>query len=124
MKSLHENAVWSARLDEIPPGRSAKFPVQWQGRATEGFVVNVGGRYYAHLNYCAHAGTPLDWWPNEFFSDDGRFLVCGTHGSRFEPDTGRCAGGPCSGRSLVSLQVRISDGWLFVAPATDSPSED
>jgi hypothetical protein len=36
-------------------------------------------------------------WPNEFFNEEGRFLVCGTHGSLYQPDIGRCAGGPCGG---------------------------
>ena len=54
--------------------------------------MNFEGRFYAYVNYCVHAGTPLDWWPNEFFTEDG-FLICGTHGSLYAPDTGRCVGG-------------------------------
>jgi nitrite reductase/ring-hydroxylating ferredoxin subunit len=116
--------VWSAPLDAIPPGGSAKFAIRWRGRPAEGFVVNVDGQYSAHVNYCAHAGTPLDWWPNEFLSEDGRYLVCGTHGSRYEPASGKCAGGPCAGGSLVPLQARIAGGRIHVVAATDqSPDE-
>jgi nitrite reductase/ring-hydroxylating ferredoxin subunit len=64
-----------------------------RGVIVEGFVVNFGGRYYAYINYCIHAGTPLDWWPNEFFNNDRQFLTCGTHGSLYDPNTGKCAGG-------------------------------
>jgi nitrite reductase/ring-hydroxylating ferredoxin subunit len=106
---------WSAPLTEIPPGTSAKFPVEWRGARVEGFVVNLDGRYHAYVNRCAHAGTPLDWWPNEFFTDDGRLLVCATHGALFEPDTGRCAGGPCGSAALWPLRVRVEGDRLVVS---------
>jgi nitrite reductase/ring-hydroxylating ferredoxin subunit len=75
MSALH---AWSAPAADVPPGTSAKFPLSWRGAKVEGFVVNFEGRYHAYVNRCAHAGTPLDWWPNEFFTDDGRLLVCAT----------------------------------------------
>jgi nitrite reductase/ring-hydroxylating ferredoxin subunit len=62
--------TWPAPLHEIRPGHSAKFHILWRERLVEAFVVNFGGRYYAYVNYCIHAGTPLDWWPNEFLSDE------------------------------------------------------
>jgi nitrite reductase/ring-hydroxylating ferredoxin subunit len=108
--------AWSAPLEEILPGHAAKFHILWHERLVEGFAVNVNGRYYAYVNYCVHAGTPLDWWPNQFFSDDGRFLSCGTHGSLFEPETGKCAGGPCTGGALFSLRVQVAGGRIVVTP--------
>src|SRR5690349_2727486 len=105
---------WSAPRTEIPPGCSAKFQIQWQKRMVEGFVVNVAGRYFAYVNHCPHAGTPLDWWPNEFFTRDGSFLTCGTHGSLFEPESGKCAGGPCNGRALLPLSVDITGDRILV----------
>jgi len=100
---------------ELPPGTSAKFPLRWRGTKTEGFVVNFDGRYHAYVNRCAHAGTPLDWWPNEFFTDDRRLLVCASHGALYEPDSGRCAGGPCGGGALWPLVVKIEDGRVIVS---------
>ena len=108
------STIWSTPLGEIPPGHSKKFHILWSERLVEGFVVNFSGRYYAYVNYCIHAGTPLDWWPNEFFNDDRRFLTCGTHGSLYEPDTGKCAGGPCVGGALFPLQVKVTDGQIVV----------
>jgi nitrite reductase/ring-hydroxylating ferredoxin subunit len=105
---------WSAPLGEIPPGRSAKFQIRWRERLVEGFAVNINGSFYAYVNYCVHAGTPLDFWPNQFFSDDGRFLTCGTHGSLFEPESGKCAGGPCAGGALFPLRVRVAGGRIVV----------
>jgi nitrite reductase/ring-hydroxylating ferredoxin subunit len=115
--------VWSAPLSEIAPGRSIKFHIFWRKRLVEAFVVNFGGRYYSYVNHCIHAGTPLDWWPNEFFNDDGRFLTCRTHGSLYEPDTGKCAGGPCAGGALFPLQVRVTRNRIVVTvdPQDDRP---
>ena len=105
---------WSAPVVEIPPGGSAKFPVSWRGRRLEGFLVNFEGRFRAYVNHCVHAGTPLDWWPNEFFTEDGRLLICATHGALFVPDTGECAGGPCGGGSLYALDVRVEVDRVIV----------
>jgi nitrite reductase/ring-hydroxylating ferredoxin subunit len=116
---MTEPADWSAPTGDIPPGSSAKFPLRWRGRRVEAFVVNVAGHFYAYVNQCIHAGTPLDWWPNEFFTDDGRQLICATHGALYEPDTGACAGGPCAGGSLYALPVRV-DGDRVMVSAGDA----
>jgi nitrite reductase/ring-hydroxylating ferredoxin subunit len=108
------STVWSAPIGEIPSGCSAKFHIFWRERLVEAFVINFRGRFYAYVNYCVHAGTPLDWWPNEFFNDGRRFLICKTHGSLYEPDTGKCAGGPCADRALFPLQVEVTGGRVVV----------
>jgi nitrite reductase/ring-hydroxylating ferredoxin subunit len=105
---------WSTPVNDVPAGASAKFLLEWRGTKVEGFVVNFEGRYRAYVNRCAHAGTPLDWWPNEFFTEDGRLLICATHGALFEPDTGRCAGGPCADGTLWPLTVRVEGDRLVV----------
>lgn len=107
---------WVRDAAAIPPGRSEKFHLAWRGRRVEAFVVNAGGRFYAYVNRCAHAGTPLDLWPNDFFTEDGRLLICATHGALYEPDTGACAGGPCGGGALAALPVRVEDGLVVVTP--------
>jgi nitrite reductase/ring-hydroxylating ferredoxin subunit len=112
--TLTHPSVWSAPLDEIRSGCCAKFNILWRKRLVEGFLVNFRGSYYAYVNYCIHAGTPLDWWPNEFFSDDHRLLRCGTHGSFYEPHTGKCAGGPCGGGSLFPLHVQVTNDRIVV----------
>ncbi|HEX9709859.1 MAG TPA: Rieske (2Fe-2S) protein [Candidatus Thermoplasmatota archaeon] len=112
---MSDRQEWSAPVADVPPGASAKFPLRWRGTKVEGFVVNFEGRYRAYVNRCAHAGTPLDWWPNEFLTEDGRLLICATHGALFEPDSGRCAGGPCAGGTLWPLTVRVEGDRLVVS---------
>jgi hypothetical protein len=74
-----------------------------------------------HPNIQVRMGVQLDWWPNEFSNDDRRFLTCGTHGSLFEPDIGKCAGGPCAGGSLFPLRVQIASGRIVVTAGSDPP---
>lgn len=112
---------WSTRADDLPQGVSAKFPLRWRGRRVEAFVVNFDGSFHAYVNHCIHAGTPLDWWPNEFFTDDGRLLICATHGALYEPATGVCAGGPCGGGALYRLPVRLDGDRVVVTGGPDGP---
>lgn len=124
MRPMSAPSEWSAPTGEIPPGGSVKFRLRWRGGPVEGFVVNVEGRFHAYVNRCAHAGTPLDWWPNEFFTEDGRLLVCATHGALFEPGTGRCAGGPCGGGALWSLAVAVHGDRVVVTPHPEDAEGD
>ncbi len=99
---------------EVGPGRTATFRLACEGRSIRGFLVNWRGRHHAYENRCPHAGTPLDLWPNEFFSEDGQALVCATHGAVFAPDTGLCLEGPCPGARLASLPLTRDGEWLEV----------
>src|SRR6185503_2199177 len=105
---------WRCELDALPPGRTAVFRLTCGGRTVHGFAINHGGRAYAYVNSCPHVGTPLDMWPNEFLDEDGRTLVCATHGALFAPDTGRCIAGPCAGDQLTPLSVTIEAGAIVV----------
>jgi nitrite reductase/ring-hydroxylating ferredoxin subunit len=105
---------WRCPISTLAPGTSAKFRLVRGGRAVEGFVLQWRGAYHAYVNRCPHVGTPLDLWPNEFFSDDGGLLVCATHGAVFDPATGRCVGGPCVGDALARLALHRDGDRLVV----------
>ena len=98
---------WRCEVAELPPGRTATFHLSCGGRAVGGFAINHEGRVYAYVNRCPHVGTPLDMWPNEFLAEDGRTIVCATHGALFDPEGGLCTAGPCAGDRLTRLQARI-----------------
>lgn len=86
-------------------GNGVRFDVLLGGRRTPAFVVRYGGRVYGYLNQCAHVPMELDWSEGKFFDMTGLYLMCATHGAIYEPDTGRCVGGPCRGASLQPLHV-------------------
>jgi naringenin degradation protein FdeD len=114
MRAMTAEGEWIVDAADLAPGKTMKFRVANAGRSVEGFIVHFDGAYYAYVNRCPHVGTPLDLWPNEFLSDDGRLFVCSTHGAIFEPASGRCVAGPCAGDRLTPLSVRLDADRVIV----------
>ena len=114
MRRMTASAEWRCAAADLGPGRTLKFRLECGGRRLNGFVLNHDGEVRAFVNRCPHVGTPLDLWPNEFYTEDGRDLICSTHGAIFEPLTGRCTIGPCAGDALRPLPVRREGPDLVV----------
>jgi nitrite reductase/ring-hydroxylating ferredoxin subunit len=106
---------WHVDVSLLAPGHTAKFRLDCGGRRVHGFIVNHDGTYHAYVNSCPHVGTPLDLWENEFLAEDGRALICATHGAVFDPPTGRCIAGPCTGDALTALPLRLEGASVIVA---------
>jgi len=77
------------------------------------FIIRWKGRLYGYRNSCPHVGTPLDWPENRFFDSEGEYLMCGTHGAVFRPEDGFCIDGPCTGRALAPIEIRVEDGAIY-----------
>jgi nitrite reductase/ring-hydroxylating ferredoxin subunit len=77
-----------------------------------GFVVRRGGEVHAYVNYCPHAGFPLNWSPDAFLAPDAALIQCVMHGALFEIESGRCVAGPCEGRALRPLPVQLVNGYV------------
>jgi nitrite reductase/ring-hydroxylating ferredoxin subunit len=107
-------------VGEVEPGQTKKFLLSVEGRETECFLVNYGGRYFAYVNRCAHVPMTMDWIDNQFLTEDGRYILCSTHGAAFEPDTGECIFGPPCGKFLPRVPLRIEGGRIMA----DQPLED
>jgi nitrite reductase/ring-hydroxylating ferredoxin subunit len=98
-------------------GHGVRFDVRVAGRTVPAFVVRFDGVPRGYLNRCAHVAMELDWQPGEFFDFDREFLVCSTHGALYEPATGTCAGGACTGRGgLRALTMVERDGRVAWEP--------
>ena len=114
MRGMAGSAEWRCPAAALAPGRTLTFRLECGGRRVNGFMVNHDGEIRAWVNRCPHVGTPLDLWPNEFYTDDGVDLICSTHGAIFEPLTGRCTIGPCAGDALTPLPCRREGDALVV----------
>ena len=112
-RAMSGPAEWRGALRDLHPGHTATFRLECGGRRVNAFVINHDGELHAYQNRCPHVGTPLDLWENEFLSEDGRRIVCATHGAIFDPPTGRCTAGPCAGDTLRRLPLR-KEGEHFV----------
>lgn len=102
------------RLEDIEDPGARGFSLPHEPR--EIFVVRQGQRLDAYVNSCPHIGTPLDFRPDQFLTRDRRELLCSTHGARFELSTGLCVAGPCRGKNLTRVAVRLVDGWITLCP--------
>lgn len=98
---------------DIPEGGARAFTRGTGFNALSVVVARRAGRLYAYLNDCPHAFTPLDWDSGRLLSLDGNYLQCGTHGAMFRFEDGLCVLGPCKGRSLRPVKLRL-DGEQIV----------
>ena len=109
-----------ARVEEMGPGSVKKFWLICQQYRVDAFLINYQGTFHAYVNRCRHMTTPLDFVRYQFFTEDGRHLICLTHGALYEPASGLCVGGPCQGLSLYRLPVLVDRGEVLVScPAGD-----
>ena len=111
-----------ARVDELSPGRSKKFLFSAGGVEVEAFLLNVGGAFHAYVNRCRHVPMGLDWVENQFFTEDGDFLLCPTHGALYMPDSGECVSGPPCGKSLHAVEIVDRAGDLYALWPEEAPA--
>lgn len=109
--------VFLCRIDELAdPG--TKNVVLGEGEEElDIIIVQTKATRYAYINCCPHQFIPLETFPNHFFTEDKKYLLCSGHGARFEPDTGACFSGPCLGKGLDRLAVAEEGGALYLAEA-------
>jgi nitrite reductase/ring-hydroxylating ferredoxin subunit len=118
MRPMPDSGEWRCLAADLAPGHTLTFRLECRGRRLDGFLVNHEGEIRAWINSCPHVGTPLDLWPNEFYGEDGRTLVCSTHGAVFDPVSGYCTSGPCAADSLRPLPLgREADMLVVRCPA-------
>ena len=101
-------------------GTGVRFSIDTAQGPIPAFVVRHRGKVQGYLNRCAHVRVELDAQPGEFFDVAGLYLVCGTHGAAYVPETGYCVGGPCKGQRLTKLAVDEHDGNVYLLDNKDT----
>lgn len=105
--------------DLIERGDAYVFDVMLHDGPARAFVLRFDGALRAYLNRCVHVAAEMDWQPGKFLDADARFILCSIHGAAYEPDSGRCAGGPCGRASLTAITVDERDGQVYWYPSLD-----
>ncbi len=108
------------RLDELNDPGSRAFTAGSGDWPLRGFVVRSGDHAYAFVNRCPHAGHPLDWQPHRFLNADASLIQCASHGALFTIESGKCVAGPCAGRSLTAIPVRVVNGEVLLEDHPDA----
>ena len=102
------------RLGEIAEPGSKGVSLGQGASRREIFLVRHGGGVWAYENSCPHLGSMLDWVPDQFLSYDRKHILCATHGALFCIDTGHCVHGPCVGRSLSPVAIRLENDRILL----------
>jgi len=100
-------------------GTAFIFDVLHYREPARAFAMRFDGQVVAYLNRCLHVPTEMDWQPGEFLDSAREFIICSIHGATYEPQSGRCVGGPCGRGKLTSLQVVERDGQVYWYPSRD-----
>jgi nitrite reductase/ring-hydroxylating ferredoxin subunit len=79
-------------------------------------VVYHDGVHRVFVNRCPHRHLPLDRGGRVLRTPDASRIICGNHGAKFDPLTGRCVAGPCTGKSL-QLAADLMDDDVHAAPS-------
>jgi len=101
--------------DDIADPGSRSFVLQIGDAFFHGFVVRKDGQMAGYVDRCPHQGFPLAIELDRYLTPDGALILCGWHGAVFEPLTGCCVGGPCSGARLTPWPVAVRDGVVRTA---------
>jgi nitrite reductase/ring-hydroxylating ferredoxin subunit len=84
-----------------------------------GLLVSTGSQILGYVNHCPHAGHPLDLVPGRFLTADGLLILCSSHGALFEKASGYCVAGPCAGKALTPVPLKIDSGFVLLADEVD-----
>jgi nitrite reductase/ring-hydroxylating ferredoxin subunit len=84
-------------------------------------ITRQGERITAFENWCPHAGFPLERPDGRVIVLEGKYLLCAGHGASFAMDSGKCVGGPGTGRPLRAVPVELVDGTVRIT-STSAPA--
>ena len=102
-------------LDMIADGTARNFVIQMKAGRFHGFAVRRGERVFGYRDRCPHMGLPLAQQLDDYLTPGGELVRCTWHGALFDPESGRCVGGPCAGASLAAWPLRVEDGEIRTA---------
>jgi nitrite reductase/ring-hydroxylating ferredoxin subunit len=106
-------------LDDLADPGSAGFEVD----DLDCFIVRKADLVRAYVDRCPHTGVPLAWSPGTYLDPDGELVQCSLHGALFLPDSGECVHGPCLGRALTPVPIRVESGRVLLR-LSDLPEVD
>ena len=104
----------------LEKGQAVVFDVMHFRAPARAFALRFDGQVVAYLNRCLHVPTEMDWQPGEFLDSAREYILCATHGAAYEPQTGRCVGGPCGRGRLTVIEVEERDGRVYWYPSRDT----
>ncbi len=105
-------------VDELPENDSFLFTIrEHDGSKEEVILVNGGDCISAWRNFCQHeTDQRLDRGFGAAMRDGE--IVCPKHGSMFDACSGHCDNGKAKGSTLLSVDVTVEDGAIYLTDRT------
>lgn len=97
-------------IDQLAEGEAKGFELGEKSY----ILVRRNGELFAYINRCPHRGVRLEWQPDQFLDYEKQFIQCSTHGALFTIETGLCVAGPCLGKRMESIPVKIKAGRVLI----------
>ena len=104
-----------ARVAEVPDAGALVVDIEHEGGRISLILTRRGESVQCFVNRCTHADYPLQRADGRVLVQEERYLVCGAHGASYRLDDGACAGGPCNGKGLTRVAIRVRDGAVLTA---------
>ncbi len=87
--------------DDVKAQAIATGGVSYRAPSGQAYVVIYhDGQLRVFVNRCPHRQLRLDRGGRVLRSEDRQWIVCGVHGERFDPLTGKCVSARCAGKYL------------------------
>jgi nitrite reductase/ring-hydroxylating ferredoxin subunit len=102
------------RLADIDDPGARGFAIGNGDWPLRGLIVRVRSEIRGYVNRCPHAGHPLNLRPHQFLTADASLILCASHGALFERLTGYCVAGPCAGKGLHPVPLKIESGFVLL----------
>jgi nitrite reductase/ring-hydroxylating ferredoxin subunit len=101
-------------LADVADGGSAGFAVEGEEEPLGVMVIRRGADIRVYVNRCPHVRLPLDIVPGRFLDRERARILCANHGATFRIEDGHCLAGPCRGRRLIPVPVRVRAGAVWI----------
>jgi nitrite reductase/ring-hydroxylating ferredoxin subunit len=108
-----------ASAELVERGQAVVFDVMLWRAPARAFALRFDGRVVAYMNRCAHVPTEMDWQAGQFLDLDKRWIICSVHGAVYEPASGHCVAGPCTGGRLLPIATEEREGMVYWYPSRD-----
>ena len=114
-KNVPAVGTFICTLDELDNPGARGFTFGSGSTAFNFFIVRKGENAFAYVNECPHAFLPLNRITTKYLTLDEEKILCAAHAASFQIEDGLCTGGPCAGRTLLSVPLENTKGALSIA---------
>ena len=80
-------------------------------------LLRRGNEVWGYVNQCPHFSIPLNYEPGVFWTYDGEILMCAHHRAMFRFEDGACFDGPCQGRRLTAIPIKVDRDKVYWSAA-------